>query len=199
MTFYFVRHADKTRGDFYNPRLHHQDQPISSLGRKQAKRLREYFRYKMINSIHVSEYVRTEQTIRPLARKLKLTPVSDARLNEIDLGDLEGLTDQQIREKYPETWQHYLDRNADFRWPGGETGAEAQARIVSFFTDQAASMGDKLIVAHDGIIRLLLCHILKIPVYGRFDFKLGTAGIVEIQKEEDGDQWSIIRINQELM
>ncbi len=33
MTFYIIRHAHKEQGNFYNPRLRHQDEPISQAGR----------------------------------------------------------------------------------------------------------------------------------------------------------------------
>ena len=36
---YVIRHGDKAKGDFYNPRLRHQDQPLSRLGRRQARAL----------------------------------------------------------------------------------------------------------------------------------------------------------------
>ena len=71
MRFYFVRHADKEDGNFLNPRLSQQDQPISKHGRTQAERLCQYFERKAITASYVSEYVRTQQTIRPLARRLK--------------------------------------------------------------------------------------------------------------------------------
>ena len=198
MRFYFVRHADKEDGNFLNPRLSQQDQPISKHGRTQAERLCQYFERKAITASYVSEYVRTQQTIRPLARRMRLTPVIDSRLNEVDRGELDRLSDEQIQEAYPATWEAYRERTEDFRWPGGETGTEAQARIVSFLTERAYSPGDKLAVAHEGIIRLLLCYVLDIPVYRRFIFHLGTTGIVEITQGTDRTGWGVVRLNQEL-
>lgn len=198
MKIYFVRHADKAKGDFYNTSLGHRDQPISSLGRRQARQLRKRFRREPIVSIHVSEYRRTLETARPLARKLRLLPAVDARLNEIDPGDAEMLTFDELKVRYPETW-HALNRTVeDFRWPGGETGAEAQARGASFLAEIARIPGDKLVVAHDGIIRLLLCHLLGIDVVRRFDLRVDTCGILEIERSESEDRWRVVRFNQGL-
>jgi len=86
-----IRHADKEQGDFYNPLLRHQDQPISAKGRSEARNLCTYFTEKSIATIHVSEYVRTRQTIDYVAQNLKLLPTIDHRLNEIDNGVIEGL------------------------------------------------------------------------------------------------------------
>jgi broad specificity phosphatase PhoE len=196
MIAYFVRHADKARGDFFNARLRHQDQPISRIGRGQAGRLARYLRRKEISSLYVSEYVRTAQTAKPLARKLGIQPVTDPRLNEIDIGSLEGLPDEEFRVRHPETWKAYMDRSTDFRWPGGETGQEAQQRIAAFLSEQPGRSGNIAAVAHDGIIRLLFCHIMKIPVSRRFELTLDTTGIMEIEWDVKRVRWNLVRYNQ---
>ena len=196
MKFYLVRHADKAKGDYFNPRLRHKDQPISTLGRKQASKIKKYFHKHSIKSIYVSEYIRTGQTAQPLARQLKIDPIVDSRLNEIDNGIIDKLSYDEMREKYPEVWNALQDRNSDFRWPEGETGLEAQERIVSFINEQINQEGIILIVAHDGIIRILICYVLGLPVYGRFNFQVDTASITEIEWDTAKSRWKLIRFNQ---
>jgi broad specificity phosphatase PhoE len=196
MKFYLVRHADKAEGDYYNPRLGHDDQPISGLGRKQASKILKYFHKLRINSIYVSEYIRTEQTARPLARKIKIAPIVDCRLNEIDIGLVDRLSDDEIRDKYPEVWNASQDWNRDFRWPEGETGLEAQERVISFINEQINQEGSILIVAHDGIIRLLICYVLGLPVYRRVQFQVDTASVTEIEWDKNKGRWKLTRFNQ---
>jgi len=196
MKFYLVRHADKATGDYFNPRLRHDDQPISKFGRKQASKIKKYFHRESIKSIYVSEYIRTVQTARPLARKLKIVPISDYRLNEIDIGIIDKLSDDEMKEKYPEVWNALQDRNRDFRWPEGETGLEAQERVVSFINEQTNQEGNILLVAHDGIIRILVCYVLGLPIYSRFNFQVDTASITEIEWDTIENRWKLIRFNQ---
>ncbi len=196
MKFYIVRHADKAKGDFYNHQLRHNDQPISAFGRRQAARLKRYFRKLPIETIYVSEYIRTGQTIRPLARKRKIVPLVDPRLNEIDIGIIETLSGDEIQELYPEVWRALVDQDRDFRWPEGETGSEAMARIASFVDEKKSEAEHILLVAHDGLIRLLMCHILGLPAYRRFNFKVDTASVMEIEWEESEGRWKLIRFNQ---
>ena len=66
MNWYIIRHGDKEKGDFHNPVLKHQDQPISARGREQAEHLVPYFTDKLISNIFVSEYIRTKETIMPV-------------------------------------------------------------------------------------------------------------------------------------
>jgi broad specificity phosphatase PhoE len=196
MKFYLVRHADKAKGDYFNPRLRHNDQPVSTFGRKQASKIKKYLHKLSIKSIYVSEYIRTEQTARPLGRKLKIVPIADYRLNEIDNGIIDKLSDDEMREKYPEVWAAFQDRDSDFRWPEGETGLEAQERIVSFIIEQINQEGNILIIAHDGIIRILVCYVLGLPVYRRFSFQVDTASITEIEWDTAKSRWKLIRFNQ---
>ena len=199
MKFYFVRHADKAKGDYFNPQLRHNDQPISEFGRKQASKIKKCFHKHAIKSIYVSEYIRTEQTARPLARTLEIAPIVDHRLNEIDIGTIDRLSDNEIREKYPEVWHASQDRNRDFRCPEGETGSEAQERIVGFINEQINQEGSILIVSHDGIIRLLISYILGLPVYRRFSLQVDTASVTEIEWDRAKSRWKLIRVNQRLI
>jgi broad specificity phosphatase PhoE len=136
MRCYIVRHAEKEKGDYFNPRLRHQDEPISHKGRQDAQKLVSYFAQRPVSAIYISGYLRTLQTAEYVAKRLQLTPIFDERLNEIDNGLIEGLSDEYIQANYPDVWQAFTARSADFRFPGGETGAEAQARIEGFLQEK---------------------------------------------------------------
>jgi len=196
--WYIIRHAEKERGDFYNPQLRHQDQPISQKGRQAAEKLDLFFADKAIGAIYVSAYQRTRQTIESVARRHHLTPVVDDRLNELDNGCIDGMTDQAIQQEYPDVWNSYIGRTADFRFPGGETGEEAQDRIVAFLeeTRKQDHTGNIILVSHDGLIRLLMCYIVGIPVCKRWKFQVDTCGIMEIRYQPDFHAWKLIRFNQ---
>jgi broad specificity phosphatase PhoE len=197
-TCYLIRHAAKERGDFFNPYLRHQDEPISAPGQIAAQKLCAYFAGKAIAAIYLSEYQRTGQTIEPVAQQLRLTPIVAARLNEIDNGRLDGLTDEQIQQTYPDVWQAYLSRSTDFRFPEGETGAEAQRRIVGFLEEKRQQHPDEniILVSHDGLIRLVMCAILDLPVYKRWNFHVDFCSITEIKYQPEYANWKLMRFNQ---
>lgn len=151
--WYIIRHADKEKGDFYNPKLRHQDQPISAKGRVEAQKLYSFFADKAVARIFVSEYVRTEQTIRYAAQKMKQSPVVDARLNEVDNGLIEGLSGQEIRQKFPAIWNAFKERDRDFQFPEGESGEDALRRIKSFMEEKQELDKDLILVSHDPTFR----------------------------------------------
>lgn len=196
-TLFFIRHAAKERGEFFNPRLRHQDEPISALGHGQAQKLCTYFAGKAVVAIYISEYQRTRHTSEPLAQQLHLTPIVDMRLDEIDNGRLDGMTDQQIQQIYPDIWQAFQSRSTDFRFPEGETGAEAQQRLSEFLEEKRQQHPDQniIVVSHEGLIRLLLCTILDLPVYKRWNFHYDYCGITEITYQSNYAIWKLMRFN----
>jgi broad specificity phosphatase PhoE len=197
MKAFVIRHAEKEFGGHYNPYLRHQDEPITPRGRAVAEKLIDYFTDISIAAIYISSYRRTGETIAPLATRLGLIPVVDERLNEIDNGLIEGLSDTEIQERYPEVWNAFHRRTADFRFPEGETGEEVRQRIASFLDEKRQQHPDQVIivVAHDGLIRLLTCYILGLPVYDRWKFHVDFCGVTEISSTADGEGWRLIRFN----
>src|SRR5574339_932534 len=154
-TFYIIRHADKEKGDFFNPLLRHQDQPISQKGREESFKWWPYLCGKNISAIYVSGYQRTGQTIEHVAKQLGVDPMIDERLNEIDNGLLDNISEQEVQERYPDFWKVYRERSADFRFPGGETGEEACRRIYGFLEEKRQTHPNENIVfvTHEGLIR----------------------------------------------
>ena len=198
MTFYVLRHADKAKGDFFNPQLRHQDEPLSQAGQEQAEKLVIYFADKEITRIYVSAYQRTGQTIAPLAGHLKLFPMVDERLNEIDNGLFDGLTESELGQKFPAEWGAFRERKSDFRFPQGETGEEARRRIVAFLNEKQEShaVENTVLVSHDGLIRILMCHLTNNPVYHRWNFHVDFCGITELNYQPEYGTWKLMRFNQ---
>jgi broad specificity phosphatase PhoE len=198
MTWYILRHADKEQGNYHNPQLRHQDQPLSEKGRRDAQKLVGLFVDKPIAAIYVSAYQRTWQTAACLAEQLQLTPIADARLNEIDNGLVDEMTEREFEQTYPDVWKAYVARTADFRFPSGESGMDVQERVKEFFDEKLRQHKDSsiLIVSHDGLIRQMMCYVLGLPVYRRGDFRVSLCGLTELRYQEDVGRWKLLRFNQ---
>ena len=196
-SWYVVRHARKEKGDFYNPKIRHQDEPISQVGLEQAQKLVTYFSDKSISKIYVSAYQRTMQTAAPLAGYLGLLPLVDERLNEMDNGMFDSLSEEEIKEKFPVEYQAMCEGRVDFRFPQGETGEEASRRIVGFLNEKRNMHGDEnvLVVCHEGLIRVLMCHVTRNPVYHRQHFYVDFCGITELIYQPDFGIWKLMRFN----
>ena len=156
------------------------------------------FADKPIAVIYVSAYQRTWQTIADVAERLHLTPMVDERLNEIDNGLVDEMTEREFEQNFPDVWQAYVARTADFRFPGGESGTEVQERVRDFFEEKRRLHKDSdiLLVSHEGLIRQMMCYVMGLPVYRRGDFRVNLCGLTELSYQEEYDHWRLLRFNQ---
>jgi broad specificity phosphatase PhoE len=199
-TWYIIRHAEREDGDFYNPHLRIQDNLITGRGRQDSQKLCTYFADKSIAQIYASAFQRTQQTIEPLAQQLGIAPVIDPRLNEFNNGLLGLRSDEEVQQKFPDIWKVFTARNADFRFPEGETGEEVRARIDSFFKEKLSQHRSEniLLATHDGWMRILMCYLMGLPVYQRGNFRVDYCGLIEVTWQPRYERWKLVRFNQSL-
>jgi len=141
------------------------DLPLTDTGRRQARYWRECLAEVPLATIISSDLSRCVQTARIVAdgRGARITAMADLR--EIQLGQWDGMRFQQVREKWPDAFRRRGEAVARFRPPAGESFLDLQKRVVPAF-EQAVNQSGRylLVVAHAGVIRVVLCHILGMPV-----------------------------------
>src|SRR5207247_1287191 len=86
-------------------------------------------------------------------------------LTELHFGDLEGLTYEEIQTRYPEIFLSWMERPTETQFPNGETFQEMRRRVLGALDLLLARHPKKsiAIVAHKGVIRLLVAQALSIP------------------------------------
>jgi 2,3-bisphosphoglycerate-dependent phosphoglycerate mutase len=130
------------------------DPPLSAEGEKQADRVGARLAVAGIHAIYVSTMRRTAQTAAPLAQRLGLVPVVEARLREVHLGDWEGgLFRKNVAEAHPIA----LRMTAEERWdaiPGAEPGDAFAGRVRAAIGRIAAAHPGQRVAAftHGGVI-----------------------------------------------
>ncbi|WP_332446114.1 histidine phosphatase family protein [Sphaerochaeta sp.] len=194
MSIYVIRHAEKQTGDFHHNGLKFNDQPITETGMQSSRSLVSFFASMEIASIHVSEYARTRQTIDFVAQAKSIVPKIDGRLNEIDVGCIEDMTDAEIQDQFPDFWNAYHSRDRAFRMPGGETGEEAEKRIRALF-DSLDPNTNHILCTHEGLIRILLCSLLGLPPHRRPLFSIDYASITVCTFLPAFNCWLVPKVN----
>jgi broad specificity phosphatase PhoE len=95
----------------------------------------------------------------------------DARLAEIDFGDYEGKTSQDIRAQRP-GWTYMLDG-----CPGGETVDQVGVRVDAFLHEVRPLPGTCLLFAHSVVLRILTARYLGMPPQAARHFMMSPAAI----------------------
>ena len=84
---------------------------------------------------------------------------------ELDFGDLKGMTYDEIQNREPEVFQSWMTSPTETQFPNGESFRRMSARVVKAFDSLLSRhTGESIaIVAHAGVIRILLGKALAIP------------------------------------
>ncbi|WP_415063947.1 histidine phosphatase family protein [Bdellovibrio sp.] len=144
----------------------HTDIPLNDEGRQQALTLQNYFQENPIDVFMTSDLRRAQETAEIANTHLEKPFLISPDLREVFLGDLEGLTQQEVLEKYGgeawEQWTSLLPSQADFRYPNAESANQAVARFSQSLTHfcQEYNFTSAGLCTHGFIIRRFL-HSLK--------------------------------------
>jgi probable phosphoglycerate mutase len=98
---------------------------------------------------------RTRQTAEAIAKETGLPIVFDEIWYELSFGNWDGLTNDEVREKYPEDYQGWLNSSA-FKPGGGESYDQARIRVE-------AAMEKVCVVTHNGVIKSAVSVALHAP------------------------------------
>ena len=100
-------------------------------------------------------------------------------LCEIDFGHFEGLTYEEIQKQYAEQYQHWMNRPTEIHFPGGESFAQMQTRVIATATELfQRHQGESIaIVSHGGVNRIILAEALGIPATHIFHIAQRYAGL----------------------
>ncbi len=145
------------------------DLPLSEEGVIQAKRLGQELSCLRLSQIFCSDLQRSRETAEIIAGKHSLVPTPCPELREICLGEWEGRYFEEIRRRFPNEFNQRGKDIVNFCPPGGESFNQCNQRVVAKWQHILEnSTGNILITGHAGVNRLLLCHLLGIPLENIF-------------------------------
>jgi probable phosphoglycerate mutase len=138
---------------------------LNEKGRAQANALAEALKGVPIKAVYSSPIDRTMETAAPLAEIHKLEVVEVPGLLEVDFGDWQDKTLKQLARR--KLWKTVQQAPSQVRFPGGETFANAQIRIVNAIQELAAGHKPKDIfvcVGHSDMIKLAVSYFIGQPL-----------------------------------
>jgi glucosyl-3-phosphoglycerate phosphatase len=179
-TVLLVRHG-ATDWNFELRAQGHADVELNEAGRAQARSAAAALASVRLDAVYASDLRRALDTARPIAETHGLEVTVDPDLREIDQGQWTGLTDEEIRARWPERWgpaRHYSRR------PGGESPAQVRARALGG-VDRIVSVhpnGTVVVVSHGVTIRTVIAQALGLDDRGSATLRgLSNGGIVSLE------------------
>jgi alpha-ribazole phosphatase len=162
-TVWLVRHGQPA--DLSGRCYGRHDTGLSPDGAQQAKDAAQRLAHEPLTTVYSSPLKRALETARIVAEPHHLPVEIVSGLVEIDFGDFEGLTYEDIQARYPAAFQSWMERPTETQFPNGESFAAMRRRVLS----AVAILRDRhcrqsiAIVSHSGAARILLAEALAVP------------------------------------
>jgi len=169
------------------------DFPLIDEGRAQAALWRDALAEVPFAAAVTSDLSRCRETAAIVLADREVPVRHDARLREILLGGWEGLTVEEVHERFPGAYERRGHDLTGFRPEDGESFAEVQGRAMAVMEELAGVAGNVLVVAHGGVNRTILCHALGIPLEHLFRLGQRYCGLNLLKR--DTDCWHVDGIN----
>jgi broad specificity phosphatase PhoE len=164
----------------------HADPPLNETGREQAHALAAELTSEGIELVYTSDLARAVETAEIVAARLGADVRSMRDLREIDVGEWQGLTWQEIEERYPDGARSWRARG--YGWETGETYEELGDRVVAALRRIASDHPEErvLVVGHGGTIRATRAFIegLSVPESRSRSRAIGNCEVFRVVTED---------------
>lgn len=157
-----IRHAEpeaSVHGRVYGA----LDVALSKRGLHDAKKLASAVRGLALDAVYASPLRRAVETAIPLARERGLELTLHEGLREVDFGELEGRTYEEIGEDHADLFRAWATNPSAIRFPGGEDYVGLKARVLTAVEEIRERTTSAAIVAHGGVNRVVLADALGLP------------------------------------
>ncbi len=144
----------------------HMDIPLSEVGLAQAEKLALRLSKEKLDAVYSSDLSRAMETAKAAARFHDLPVEVIPELRETNFGRWEGLTYKEIQQQYPEIADGWRKNPRDIKAPDGESLSEVAKRCFIGLDKILDNNPDRnvLLVAHGGIIRIIVAKVLGIDI-----------------------------------
>jgi len=183
-TIDLIRHGEPVGGRRYRGQI---DDPLSDKGWRQMREaVGEHHPWDIIYSSTLS---RCSAFAQELAGRHGLPLELDPRLMEIGFGRWEGRSAEALMAEDPEALSRFWSDPIHHRPEGAERLDDFRDRVVAAWEAILEAQAGRhiLIVGHAGMMRMVIRHVLEIPLENLFRIQVPNAGISRIQVDGVGE------------
>lgn len=185
--FTLVRHGE-TDWNLQGMLQGHADPPLNDTGRRQAALVAARLAPLAFAACYASDLRRARETAEVILAERGGSVLHTSRLlRERGLGNWEGLTLSQVRERWPQQYQLWVqDRNT--APPGGERLEEMAQRATCYLRTlvQVHAGESILVVCHGGPIKALVCEALGVAIASSGQMWTGNCSITRVKHDRRG-------------
>lgn len=164
---FLVRHG-ATDNNLANPPLlqGRADVPLSAAGHRQAASTGRLLAGREIRRVYSSPLLRARQTAEAIAKPHQVAVETVDAIQEIDVGQWEGRSWQEIATSEPQRYQQFMANPAEHGYAGGENVTDLFRRVQPAMEELlAANLGSQIVVVgHNLVNRTFLSQLIGLPL-----------------------------------
>jgi len=163
------------------------DVDLNATGLRQAELLGKYLSTEKIDLIYSSPLKRAVKTAEAIARYQKIGVNAVENLIDFDYGEWQGLTLEEVKERYEELYRDWLDTPEQVGMPGGESLESVRSRAMPFVEDAVMRFGEGKIalVSHRVVLKVLICALLGLDNSHFWNIKMDNAAVTRFIYDGD--------------
>jgi alpha-ribazole phosphatase len=162
------------------------DIDLNETGVRQAELLAEYLSKIKIDAIYSSPLKRASKTAEVIARNHKLDVAIASELIDFDFGKWQGLSHQEVKNKYKELYAAWTNRPDQVKIPDGESLDDVRKRAMGVVGNIIERYkGTVALVSHRVVNKVLICALLGLDNSHFWNIKQDTCGISTFTYENE--------------
>ena len=205
MNLYLVRHGE-TEWNRDGRAQGRADVPLNEAGVAQSEALADMFGEMSVAAVMSSSLRRAVNTAEAIAAPHGLAVTPNDGLLELNFGALDGAPLRDMREMFPDFFEHWTRDPATAQFPdGGETLQQLQERtwaVVESVARAHEAQDNVIIVSHAFALYSIMCRALGMPLsnYGRLRITPGSYSLLvsrapNVIGPADELQWALTSLN----
>ena len=143
----------------------HSERPYTAIGIQQSDELVSKLCSLAPSHIYTSPTLRCAQIAERVAQNLNRPVTQALNLAEVDHGNWEGLTYQEVKTQYAETYRERFSDILHSTTHEGENLSQVHSRVREFFNTlrETKDIVRAIVITHSTPIQLMLCQALGAP------------------------------------
>ncbi|MBC8279315.1 MAG: histidine phosphatase family protein [Chloroflexi bacterium] len=188
MKFFVVRHGE-TEWNKLGRFQGHTDISLNERGLSQAKETAIASADWGYSAIYSSPLIRTVQVAEEIAKVSSMDVHQEPGLKELSLGELEGVTGEEMRNGWPEVFAAWRTGPEKMTMPNGESLGQLRDRAWQVILDieqKHSSEESVVVISHNFAIRSIINELLGVPLEYFHRMSLNLASVCTFDSDDRG-------------
>ena len=190
MRLYIIRHG-QTAWNKEEVFRGTKDIPLNEVGLKEAAALGTYLKDVSFDALYTSPLSRARQTAQAVADAVRVAPLVETNLIDLNFGAWQGVSHKEVKEKFPDLYNTWITAPERAKFPGGEALNDVLKRVDTLLASLLKKHSDGTVglFTHRVVCKVLICRLLGLGLDHFWQIEQSTACLNRFRYSAKREQW----------